>query len=67
VINMGYTFVNNTSRAETYPVYCTVLDCGELLAHITLLAHTAVIVPEATCKVPRIMERHVPNEESGHG
>ncbi len=65
MINMGYSFVNNTSRAETYPVYCTVLDCGELLAHITLLPHTTVIVPEATCKVPRIMERHEQNQRSG--
>jgi len=64
-MNMGYTYTNNSSQMETYPVYCTVLDCGELLAHITLLPHTMVIVPEASCKVPRIMDRHVQNGDSG--
>ena len=67
MINMGYTFTNSTSQSETFPIYCTVLDCGELIAEITLLPHSKVIVPEAACKVPRIMERHVQNEESGHG
>lgn len=68
MINMGYTFTNSTSQSETFPVYCTVLDCGELIAEITLLPHATVVVPEATCKVPRIMERHnLQNEDSGHG
>ena len=61
----GYTFTNCTARTETYPVYCTVLDCGELLAEITLLPYTTVIVPEASCRVPRIMQRHARIGETG--
>ncbi len=68
MINMGYTFTNSTSQSETFPIYCTVVDCGELIAEITLLPHTIVVVPEATCKVPRIMERHnLQSGDSGHG
>jgi len=56
--NMGYTFTNNTSHPEVFPFYCTVLDCGELLGAVTVLPYATVIVPEAICQAPRVMQRH---------
>jgi hypothetical protein len=67
MINEGYTFTNNTSRSDTYPIYCTVTGCQELVGEITLLAHTSIRVPEATCKAPRIAARYTQNKESEHG
>lgn len=67
MINMGYTFTNSTSQSETFPIYCTVVDCGELIAEITLLPHATVTVPEAICGAPRIAQRHAKSEESEHG
>lgn len=67
MINEGYSFHNNSSRSETYPVYCTVTGCRDLVGEITLLPHTSIEVPEATCKAPRIAQRHARTEKSGEG
>lgn len=61
------TFSNKTSRPETYPVHCTVLDCAELIGEITLLPHTTVTVLDAICGAPRITQRHAQDGESGNG
>jgi hypothetical protein len=60
-------YTNDTSHTVSYPLYCVVPGCTELVGELTLLPHVTICVPFTACNVPRIVQRHKKNEESGDG